>query len=884
MYCFAEYLRAACDFSYFTQKKINAASIHQDYCETISRNSQINRMMNHISIQQLMIQNSTTTPPNEDSFRKPIIQIMSQINQQQMRVRNPSQESRKAQIDNNQIKITNQKSPTVTQISVQIASDRISPNNHKDLLLINEEPNNKEDSQSLIKKSNDCELLYQKCNLNKSNKLHSSLKLLYLSRSNLFRQQILTKQQFKIIHDLSSAYIIPLKQQILNRLKQDSLAKQVIQSFYICFLIFYLTILLIELGCNQLKICNQQIFHYFLIIFQLLECTYQIIINKFCLWSMFADVITMLPFFAFLMDIGDAQKIFYMLYLIRIQKITDYVQNLILYINQSDQVFIIQTTIQLHFATFIAQTIIYIFAEQQQDYINYIQSIFAVLFQNPIIIKQYYFIVYLIRTLLLIFYLHKIRQIINYHSLSLDEQINYAPKTLKSIVNYQQDNGSNKFNMKSFPIHLQQQMKREKYFKILQNIPIFKKSFSHSTLLNLCEIIEEDILQPNKVIQQKQCLHFLLEGQIGIVQKCQTSQKEFKLAKIQNAFQIFNSIAFFKNQIQGIEFKSIGYSKIATLDSNQFQNLIRQFPREFQKYRMLIDTLMIENQSHLINIQCFSCFKEHDITECPIVNYKLNTAQVIHNYILNKDQNRIIDFKRQANTKKRRFLAQVQIDVKEDSESLNSEEYDKVESFQKVLPSSNSLQSQNNNNFMNQLEISSVPYINYSHSGQTLQSKKVDSEFFIQSQGVSSSISSRKIFVNEIKEIAQSKFQRLDQTEDHGSSMNNKALQRVQDSVLQTKKRFNKNALQKDEQQQQYQRYHTDVQSEIKNRDQRKNHTMVNSHVEVQDNLNRIISIENNFLEFFEKINSFEDYFPHYNLDQQINNYQKMQSFKKDSN
>ncbi|CAD8090105.1 unnamed protein product [Paramecium primaurelia] len=851
------------------------------FCEIISRNSQINRKMNHFSIQQLMIQNSTTTPPNEDSFRKPIIQIMTQINQQQMRVRNPSQESRKAQIDSHQIKITNQKSPTVTQISVQLASDRISPNNQKDLLLINEEPNNKEDSQSIIKKSNDCELLYRKSNLNKSNTLHSSLKLLYFSRSNLFKQQMLTKQQFKIIHDLSSVYIIPIKRQILNRIKQDSIFKQVIYSIYICFLIFYLTILLIELGCNKLTICNQQIFHYLLVIFQLIDCVYHIIINKLCIGSMFADIVTILPFFAFLMDLGDAQNIFYMLYLIRIQKITDYIQNLVFYLNQSDQIFIIETTIQLHFSTFIAQTIIYMFAEQQQDYINYIQSIFTVLFQNPKIIKQYYFIVYLIRTLLLIFYLYKIRQIINYNSLSLDEQINYAPKTLKSIINYQQDNKSTKFDMKSLPIHLQQQMKREKYFKILQNIPIFQKSFSNSTLLNLCEIIEEDILQPNMVIQQKQCLHILLEGQIGIVQKCQSSQKEFKLAKIYNTFQIFNNIAFFKNQIQGIEFKSIGYSKIATLDSQQFQKLIRQCPREFQKYRMLIDTLMIENQSHLINIQCFSCLKEHDITECPIVNYKPNKTQVIHNYMLNKDQNRIIDFRRQTHPKKRKILAQ--IDLKEDSESLNSEEYDKVESFQKVLPSSNSLQSQNNNNFINQLEISSVPYVNYSHSGQTLQSKKIDSEFFIQSQGVSSSISSRKIFVNEIKEIAQSKFQRLDQTEDQGSQLNNQALQRVQDSVLQTKKRFNQNALKKNELQQ-YQRYQTDIKSEQKNRDQRKNQTMVNSRIEIQDNFNRRISIENNFLEFFDKINSYEDYFPHYNVDQQINNYQKMQSLKKDFN
>ncbi|CAD8104427.1 unnamed protein product [Paramecium sonneborni] len=832
-----------------------------------------------------MIQNSTTTPPNEDSYHKPIIQIMTQINQQQMRVRNPSQENLKVQNDSHQIKITNQKSPTFTQNSVQLASDRISPNNQQDLLLINEEPSNKEDSQqfSLIRKQNDYEILYRKSNQNKSSTHNSSLRLLYSTKLDFFIQQILSKQQFKIIHDLSSVYIIPLKKQIINRIKQDSMIKKAIYSLYICFLVFYLTILLIELGCDNITLSNQYIFHYFLVIFQLIDCVYQIVINQFCIITMIADISTILPFFAYLLDLGDGQRIFYMLYLIRIYKITDFIKNLNFYSNQYDQLFVIMITIQIHFATFIAQTIIYMFAEQQQDYINYIQNIFVLLFFNPNIIKRYYFIIYLIRILLLIFYFIKIKQVINYQSLTMDPLIIYSPKTLKSIINYQEENKVAKFDIKSLPIHLQQKMKREKYLQILQNIPIFQKSFSNQTLLKLCDIIVEDILKPNKVVKQKQCLHFLLEGQIRIVQKCQSSSKEFKLAKIQTPFQIFNNIAFFKNQLQGIEFKSIGYSKIATLDQNKFQNIIRQCPREFQKYRMLIDTLLTENKYFLINIQCFSCFKEHDITECPIVNYKPNKNQVIHNIIINKEQKRVIDFKRQVLKKNRKLIAVVKNDQMKDSEVSNSEEYDKVESFQKLLASSsNSLQSQNNNNFINQLELSSVPYINYSHSGQTLQSKRIDSEQFLSSQGVSSSISSRKVFINEIKEVGQSKFQRFEQqSEDQQiSQLNYHAI--VQDSILQTKKRFNQNKIKKDDIQQ-LQRYQTDIQSEFKKRDLRKNQTMVNSKIEYEDNFNRRISIENNFLEQFEKINQFDDYYPQYNVDQQIKYYEKMQSIKIDN-
>ncbi|CAD8199238.1 unnamed protein product [Paramecium pentaurelia] len=335
--------------------------------------------------------------------------------------------------------------------------------------------------------------------------------------------------------------------------------------------------------------------------------------------------------------------------------------------------------------------------------------------------------------------------------------------------------------------------------------------------------------------------------------------------------------------MQGIQFESIGYSKIACLNSQQFHQLIKQCPREFQKYRMLIDTIILHNDPYLTSICCFGCRQAHEITQCPFVNYKPNKYLIINSYKFHNEQSRVSDFKREIHRKKRKIIIKSEDNQDDYSESFESEEKDKVEPFNKILPSQNSSSSSNNiNNPINQLEISSVPYVSYSHSGQTLYSKRMDSDNFLSVQGISSSNSSRKIIQNEIKEIGQSKFQKYSQKEEmQGSSFQYNPLQRIQDSIFQNKIKYHKNSTDK---QTQFQKYPTDIHQKQQQRDLRKNQTMMSNYSIIENQKQRRTSIEGNFLQSFEKISQFDDYFPHYNLDQQINNYQRIQSVNKDSN
>ncbi|CAD8184105.1 unnamed protein product [Paramecium octaurelia] len=830
-----------------------------------------------------MIQNSTTTPPNDDSLCKPIIQLMSTMNQQQMRVRKPSEESRKIQSETQQMKITHPKSPTLTQVSVQIASDRASPHNQQDLLLINEEPSNKEDSQqlSMIKKKKDSDQLYRRSIFNKHRHSQSSLSLLYREKATLIQNLIISKKQFKLINDLSAQYFVPLKDQMEKFLKSECVPKLFLFSLYFIFLLFYLTVLLIEIGCDQLAISNLAIFQYVLLITQVMEFSYQVISYRGDIGNIIVDNLGLIPFISYQIDNQQSQKLIYLLYLIRIRKINNFIQNLNFYSNQQDYIFIIQTTIQLHFSTCLAQTIIFMFALSQQDYIIYIQSIFTLIFITPQILGQYYFLIYMIKILLIIFYFYKFKQIINYQSLSLDQYLNYQPNTQKLIYEYTHQIKENIFDINLMPNFLQSKMKREKYFKILSEIPIFNASFSTQTILNICDLIQEQILRPNEIIMQKQALYIHLQGVVQLVQKNDSSLQEFKLTKIRNPYSIFNNIAFFKNQMQGIQFESIGHSKVACLNSQSFHQLIKQCPKEFQKYRMLVDTIVLDNDPQLANIFCFGCHQAHDITQCPFVNYKPNKYFIINNDKNHKVQSRVSDFKREVQ-KKRKILIK-SANAQEDSESFESEEKDKVAPFNKILPSSNSsLSLNNNNNPINQLEISSVPYVSYSHSGQTLYSKKMDSDNHFSVQAISSSNSSRKIIQNEGKEVGQSKFQKYGQLEEmQGSSFQLNPLQRVQDSLLQTRIKYKKNTVDK---QAQYQKYQTEVQQKQQKRNLRKNQTMISNSSVVDNPKKSRISIEGNCMQSFEKISQFDDYFPHYNVDKQINNYQRIQSINKDSN
>ncbi|CAD8180641.1 unnamed protein product [Paramecium octaurelia] len=828
-----------------------------------------------------MIQNSTTSPPNEDSLCKPIIQLMSTMNQQQMRVRKPSEDSRnKKQSETQQAKITHPKSPTLTQMSVQIASDRASPHNQQNLLLINEEPSNKEDSQqlSMIKKRNDSDQLFKKSVFNKNRSSHSSFSLLYKEKATLISNIIITKKQFKLINDLAAQYFVPLKNKIEKVFQQEWTPKLFILCVYIIFLLFYLTILLIEIGCNQLVISNLAVFQYIMLITQIIEFTQQIIFYNGDIKNIIIDNLGLISFISYQINSLQSQKLLYLLYLIRIKRINNCIQNLNFYSNQQDYIFVIQVTIQLHFSTCLAQTIIFMFSLTEQDYIVYIQNIFNLIFVTPQIIDQYYFLIYLIKILLIIFYFYKFKQILNYQSLNLDQQLNYEPNTQKLIHEYSHQKQRQIFDINLMPNFLQKKMKREKYFKILSNIPIFNSSFSTQTLLNICDLIQEQILRPNEIILQKPALYIHLQGVVQLVQKGNSSLQEFKLTKITNPFQIFNNGAFFKNQMQGIQFESIGYSKVACLNSHQFHQLIKQCPREFQKYRMLIDTILLHNDPYLTSISCFGCHQAHEITQCPFVNYKPNKYLIINGYKVNNEQSRVSDFRREVCRKRRKIIIK-QENNQEDSESFASEEKDKVEPFNKVLLSSNSSLSSNP---INQLELSSVPYVSYSHSGQTLYSKKMDSDNLFPAQGISSSNSSRKIIQNEFKEVGQSKFQKYGQLEEmQGSSFQDNSLKKVQDSLFHNKIKIKKSRV---ERQTQFQKYQTDVQQKQQQRNSRKNQTMMSNYSIVENQKKRRTSIEGNFMQSFEKISQFDDYFPHYNVDQQINNYQRIQSINKDSN
>ncbi|CAK94201.1 unnamed protein product (macronuclear) [Paramecium tetraurelia] len=763
-----------------------------------------------------MIQNSTTSPPNEDSLCKPIIQLMSTMNQQQMRVRKPSEESRnKKQSETQQAKNTHPKSPTLTQVSVQIASDRASPHNQQDLLLINEEPSNKEDSQqlSMIKKRNDSDQLFKKSVFNKNRSSHSSFSLLYKEKATLIQNIIITKKQFKLINDLSAQYFVPLKDKLEKVFHHEWTPKLFILCVYIIFLLFYLTILLIEIGCNHLEISNLAIFQYIMLITQIIELTQQIIYYKGDIMNIIIDNLGLISFISYQIHNLQSQKLI-------IKRINNCIQNLNFYSNQQDYIFVIQVTIQLHFSTCLAQTIIFMFSLSEQDYIVYIQNIFTLIFVTPQIIAQYYFVIYLIKILLIIFYFYKFKQILNYQSLNLDQQFNYEPNTQKLIYEYSHQKQRQIFDINLMPNFLQKKMKREKYFKILSSIPILNSSFSTQTLLNICDLIHEQILRPNEIILQKPALYIHLQGVIQLFQKGDSSLQEFKITKIKNPFQIFNNGAFFKNQMQGIQFESLGYSKVACLNSHQFHQLIKQCPREFQKYRMLIDTILLHNDPYLTSISCFGCHQAHEITQCPFVNYKPNKYLIINGYKLNNQQSRVSDFRREVRRKRKIIIKQE--NNQEDSESFESEEKDKVASFNKILPSSNSSLSSNP---INQLELSSVPYVSYSHSGQTLYSKKMDSENFFSAQGFSSSNSSKKIIQNEFKEVGQSKFQKYGQQEEQqGSSFQCNPLQKVQDSLFHNKIKIKKSRVEK---QTQFQKYQTDIQQKQSQRNSRKNQTMM---------------------------------------------------------
>ncbi|CAD8108449.1 unnamed protein product [Paramecium sonneborni] len=571
---------------------------------------------------------------------QPIVQKMTVVNQHQLQVRKPSDGAQELL-----------KSPPTTSVTPQIASDRPLQSEIKDLLLINEEPSNKEQSMQIsdrckrTHKNTEKEISQQSIVIDeKPQHSYSDVqwsRLMSLRTVNThpsFQLNVLCDKAAEIDQiNYTTTCLNPKKQNLYYHFSN------VIYCMYLCF---FITQILINL---QHSFQEQQIYQILLIVFQIISTLNQVLFQQqqngqiiqnvesliqiYLKKQLILDLIVLIPVILALST--EQLHILQLLHIIRLRKLRQLLKDLEIFYGAIIQY--IYYIIEFHFVQFIALTILQFNHDKQFNFYDE----FIVLFYKS---SDSNLITYVIRMFILIYYCFFIYRLTLKDNFQINKlSLSYETKQMiRAYINKLKSQQSVDMNFLSqLPQSYVDDVKFQRYSHLLQKIPIFKSSFSQSTMRQICSLIEEYTYIPNQIVLMQQTsnqqLFIILSGEVQITQRKEGSSiPDFKI-KIIGKDSIFNSQAFFRNTYSNVNATSIGYSQIAQLDIERFQECIKFNYEERQKYKMMVDQIVLYKFYSLCSICCYLCGKFHDIDECDHVHY-VPKQSVLVQYIQSNDQ------------------------------------------------------------------------------------------------------------------------------------------------------------------------------------------------------------------------------------------------------
>ncbi|CAD8213775.1 unnamed protein product [Paramecium octaurelia] len=557
---------------------------------------------------------------------QPIVQQMTVVNSHQLLVRRPS----------NQVQ-DNLRSPPTTSVTPQLVSEQPPQNELKDdLLLINEEPSIKEQSMQI---SQDPKKIHKALQTKVNNPEIVIDEKVQNSYSNVQWSRLVTSKtsvthpsfQLNFLQDKAAEFSFNVSSYQWLKPKKQNTYYYLSRAIYSAYLSFFITIMLTDL---EKGFYLQPIYQVILLAFWLIDIFNQImfiqfkdgeeikviqeLIARYFKYQSIFDLLAIAPIIFCLLS--ENIPVIQLLHLINIWKIKRVLSELqMLFGNLALYIYYI---LEFHFVQFIALSII----QLQQDYhINYFDE-FMVLFYKS---ESANVLTYIVRLLILIYYCYCILRFSTKDKWKLSQFSiqNTTKQQINAYLNKLNSQVTTDLNFLDYlPQSYVEDFRYQRYKTILSKIPIFKSSFSENTLKEICNLVQEYTYNPNQTIllqrTSNQQLYLIISGEVRISQRTEGTQPscEFKL-KILSDGQIFNNKAFFKNSHSNICATSIGYSQIAQLDLERFQECIKHHYQEKQKYKMMLDQIVMQEVYSLCLMRCYACGKFHDIDECDHVHY-----------------------------------------------------------------------------------------------------------------------------------------------------------------------------------------------------------------------------------------------------------------------
>ncbi|CAD8109279.1 unnamed protein product [Paramecium sonneborni] len=192
---------------------------------------------------------------------------------------------------------------------------------------------------------------------------------------------------------------------------------------------------------------------------------------------------------------------------------------------------------------------------------------------------------------------------------------------------------------------LKQDLKKQANNVFFKHCDFLFKNFSLELQNSLSPFIKRKIIQPQNTFSiytlsdfYQPHLCFVEQGQLQYQNVLNVSLKS-----VQNQGQFLEVQEFIEENDNSQTFKAIGYVSLLVLSKSDFISIIRQYPKDYQKYCNLRDQFILQiNRQHLVFGQyCAACnTNSHTLKECPNLSISLDRELIIKRYQYTYEQQR----------------------------------------------------------------------------------------------------------------------------------------------------------------------------------------------------------------------------------------------------
>ena len=161
--------------------------------------------------------------------------------------------------------------------------------------------------------------------------------------------------------------------------------------------------------------------------------------------------------------------------------------------------------------------------------------------------------------------------------------------------------------------------------KLLKSCKIFKDHFTKPILVKTTFLMKERIYSPGEIIirediRDNQAICFISQGSVEIY-----NHYSYSLYEVLERGRYFGEISFFTGSRRTANIRSNDFSAIFFIAREEFIDILEDHPRDREKFCLIKDRIMLENNYQDLDLVCFSCGeKGHTAGHCPELHYCVN--------------------------------------------------------------------------------------------------------------------------------------------------------------------------------------------------------------------------------------------------------------------